>query len=149
MSIAANKLKELTEAKIAIRKKEGWSSERIEEWKSDFTSECNRVNSPWFRTFLSLDPAHWLQRVKAPLLAINGELDTQVVSDQNFPAIENALKLGGHSSYLLKRLPNLNHQLQTCKTGSPSEYREIEETIAPVALETIGDWLVLVVSTRK
>jgi hypothetical protein len=38
-------------------------------------------------------------------------------------------------------LPNLNHLFQTCKTGSVFEYDAIEETLAPVALETIAAWI--------
>jgi hypothetical protein len=30
---------------------------------------------------------------------------------------------------------------QTAKTGALSEYAEIEETIAPVALEKLGSWI--------
>jgi uncharacterized protein len=30
---------------------------------------------------------------------------------------------------------------QTCKTGSVSEYGAIEETLAPVVLETIAQWI--------
>jgi uncharacterized protein len=39
------------------------------------------------------------------------------------------------------RLPKLNHLFQTSETGSLSEYVKIEETFAPVALKTIGDWI--------
>jgi hypothetical protein len=35
----------------------------------------------------------------------------------------------------------LNHLFQTAKTGSPSEYAQIEETMSPVALDTIGRWI--------
>jgi len=38
-------------------------------------------------------------------------------------------------------LPGLNHLFQTAKTGSPSEYQNIEETFAPAALKIIADWL--------
>ena len=31
----------------------------------------------------------------------------------------------------VQELPGLNHLFQTCKTGAPSEYAQIEETIAP------------------
>jgi hypothetical protein len=34
---------------------------------------------------------------------------------------------------------------QKCKTGSPSEYFEIEETMQPVVLEKISDWMNAVV----
>ena len=39
-------------------------------------------------------------------------------------------------------LPGLNHLFQTAKTGAPGEYGEIEETIAPVALDTMTGWIV-------
>jgi hypothetical protein len=39
-------------------------------------------------------------------------------------------------------LPGLNHLFQTAPTGAPGEYADIEETIAPLALKTIGDWVV-------
>jgi hypothetical protein len=32
--------------------------------------------------------------------------------------------------------------LQTAQTGLVGEYAQIEETIAPVALATVGDWIV-------
>jgi hypothetical protein len=38
-------------------------------------------------------------------------------------------------------LPGLNHLFQTAKTGSSREYAQIEETIAPVALETMANWI--------
>ena len=39
------------------------------------------------------------------------------------------------------KLEGLNHFFQHAKTGAPNEYAEIEETIAPAALETISNWL--------
>jgi uncharacterized protein len=38
--------------------------------------------------------------------------------------------------------PGLNHLFQPCKTGSPTEYAQIEMTIAPEVLKVIGDWIV-------
>ncbi|MBI1744698.1 alpha/beta hydrolase [Candidatus Acetothermia bacterium] len=97
--------------------------------------------SPWFRYFLNYDPRPTLQKVKCPVLAINGEKDLQVPPQQNLPEIEKALKAGGNSDYSIVKLPSLNHLFQTSKTGAPSEYAQIEETIAPVALETMGNWI--------
>jgi hypothetical protein len=42
---------------------------------------------------------------------------------------------------MIKEFPKLNHMFQTCRTGLPSEYGEIEETIAPAVLEYVGDWI--------
>ncbi len=36
-------------------------------------------------------------------------------------------------------LPGLNHLFQTAKTGAVGEYADIEETMAPIALETMTD----------
>ena len=52
------------------------------------------------------------------------------------------LKAGGNKNYTVKELWLLNHLFQTADTGSPAEYEEIEETISPIALETITDWIV-------
>jgi uncharacterized protein len=35
----------------------------------------------------------------------------------------------------------LNHLFQQAKTGSPSEYGNIEETINAAALKLMGDWV--------
>jgi hypothetical protein len=56
-------------------------------------------------------------------------------------AIEAALHAAGNSDVTVVRWPRLNHLLQTSETGLPDEYGRIEETIAPVALQTIGDWI--------
>jgi len=96
---------------------------------------------PWFCFFLEYDPATDLSKVRCPVLAINGEKDTQISPKQNLPAIKKALESGGNKNITIVELPGLNHLFQTAKTGSPSEYIEIEETIAPVALNTISDWI--------
>jgi hypothetical protein len=99
------------------------------------------VNSMWFRYFLTYNPQPVLEKVKCPVLASNGSLDTQVVATQNLPAIEAALKRGGNKDFETVLLPGLNHLMQTAKTGGVGEYSQIEETIAPAALEKIVTWL--------
>jgi uncharacterized protein len=81
-------------------------------------------------------------KVRVPVLAINGEKDLQVPAKEDLDAIDQALKEAGNRDYKIVLLPNLNHLFQTTKTGAPSEYAEIEETIAPIALQTMGDWIV-------
>lgn len=98
-------------------------------------------NSPWFRYFLAYDPRPALRQVKVPVLALNGELDLQVIPDQNLPEIEKALKEGGNKDFTLKRLPGLNHLFQPAKTGSPTEYMKIETTMDPLVLETVTQWI--------
>ncbi len=103
--------------------------------------EIKALTSPWFRYFMNYDPAPALRKVTCPVLAINGEKDMQVPPKQNLPAIRKALELGGNKHFEVDELPGLNHLFQTAKTGSPAEYASIEETISPVALEKISNWI--------
>ena len=97
--------------------------------------------TPWFRYFISYDPKPTLMKVRVPVLAINGEKDLQVPAKEDLEGIEEALKAAGNKDYKIVLLPNLNHLFQTTKTGAPSEYAQIEETLAPIVLQTIGDWI--------
>ena len=103
--------------------------------------EIRQFSSPWFRYFLTYDPATALRKVTCPVLAINGSLDKQVLPSQNMPVIRKALEEAGNRHFEIDELPGLNHLFQTAKTGSPVEYAQIEETMSPVALEKVGSWI--------
>lgn len=100
--------------------------------------------TPWFRRFLSLDPRHYLNRVSCPVLALGGEKDLQVPPAENLKEIERALT-GRSPQSVVRQLPDLNHNLQTARTGKASEYFLIDETIAPTALELMSAWMKKVV----
>ncbi len=107
-------------------------------------AEVQRVNSPWFRFFLTYEPAAMLEQVTVPVLAINGEKDLQVPHEENLRAIEAALQRGGNTRYEVHALPDLNHLFQHAETGAPSEYQAIEETWSPEAMELISGWILKV-----
>lgn len=98
--------------------------------------------SPWFRTFLVIDPVDYLSKVHCPLLALNGSLDVQVPPKENLEAIEKALIFGGNSKYTIEEIPGANHLFQNAKTGNIDEYGKIEETMSPEVLEKIVSWIV-------
>lgn len=106
-----------------------------------FSAQTAQFTAPWFRYFLTLDPRPYLQKVTCPVLALNGARDLQVPPKQNLPAIEKALKAAGNKDMTILELPGLNHLFQNCTTGAPTEYAQIEETISPLALQAIGDWI--------
>ncbi|MEQ1828182.1 MAG: alpha/beta hydrolase [Pirellula sp.] len=99
------------------------------------------VSIPWFRYFITLDPRNFLKKVACPVLALTGDKDLQVPPEQNLPEIERAAQSGGNKEVMVKSMPGLNHLFQTAKTGLVTEYGEIEETIAPTALNEISTWL--------
>ncbi len=100
------------------------------------------LQSPWMRHFLAYDPsANWVL-FDAPVLALWGEKDTQVLAEINREKLEEIAVHNTSMKADFATLPGLNHLLQACKTGLPDEYDSIAEAINPSALETIGNWLI-------
>jgi pimeloyl-ACP methyl ester carboxylesterase len=108
-------------------------------------AELRAVTQPWFRYFLSYDPRPTLARVRCPVLAVDGSRDLQVPAAENLAGIKEALK--NNPDVTAVELPGLNHMLQTATTGLVREYGSIEETVSPLALTTVGDWVVAHVGT--
>jgi uncharacterized protein len=104
-------------------------------------AQIKQITSPWIRFMLVYDPATELRKVKCPVLVLNGDKDVQVLASQNLPPIKKALEAAGNKDFEIDELPGLNHLFQTAKTGQPSEYPEIEETMSPVVLEKIASWI--------
>lgn len=96
---------------------------------------------PWYRFFITFDPAPVLMKVSVPVLALNGDLDLQVASKENLDLIAAALRAGKNKDFTVKSFPKLNHLFQTSKTGLISEYEKIDETISPDVLNTISEWI--------
>ena len=80
-------------------------------------------------------------KVTCAVLVLNGELDKQVLPQQNLPPIGKALQEGGNEHFEIDELPGLNHLFQTAKTGSLAEYAQIEETMSPIALDKMSSWI--------
>ena len=99
------------------------------------------ITSPWMQYFLKYNPQAVLEKVKCPVLAVNGEKDLQVPPKENLTAIKNALIKGGNKNVTTIEFPNLNHLFQESTTGSPAEYGTIEQTFSPVALNEITKWI--------
>lgn len=103
--------------------------------------EIPNLLGPWWRYAMRYSPAATLARVCCPVLALNGAKDMQVRAKENLDCIAHALKRGGNSHVTAKSLPGLNHLFQTAPTGAEAEYVKIEETLAPLAMQTIADWI--------
>lgn len=105
--------------------------------------QVNQITSPWMEYFIKFNPATTLEKVRCPVLAVNGEKDLQVPPKENLSAIKNALTKGGNKNATTIEFPNLNHLFQECKTGLPQEYATIEQTFSPRALDEITKWIKL------
>ena len=94
-------------------------------------------STPYIRHFLALDLSDRLGKITCPVLALNGTKDRQVNGEENLNALRNGL--AGQKE--IRVIEGVNHLFQHCNTGNPSEYKDIEETFAPEALEIIVTWM--------
>ncbi|PVY38570.1 hypothetical protein C8E01_11695 [Pontibacter virosus] len=136
---AINKIKALEqEAKSKLTAQEQQQLGLTDQSESALASQLTTL---WMRYYLAYDPAPTLQKLKMPVLALNGSKDLQVPASLNLAATEKALKAAGNKRFTIKEMPGLNHLFQTANTGLHTEYGSIEETMAPAALETISTWM--------
>lgn len=145
-SLAVNQIRQILRSGVAAMSDSEKQALGITE--ATLELQAKQVISPWFRFFLTYDPTIALRKVTCPVLALNGELDLQVPPRENLAAIASALKAGGNQQVTVKELPGLNHLFQTATTGSPLEYSKIEETMSPLILQTIGDWILARVRSK-
>ncbi len=112
-----------------------------EKINSAIDSQVKTSLKPWSRYFLQYNPADEIEKLKIPVLSLNGSKDSQVNAKINQEGIRKALIKGGNKDYKIVELKNLNHFFQECKTGKMDEYRKIEQTFSPTALKEISNWI--------
>jgi uncharacterized protein len=135
---AAMYMQEVAEKYLAELPEHEKTSERSPE---SVYNMVKSINSVWMRYFICYDPTIILKQITIPVLVLNGELDIQVPPQQNLPAIAKALQEAGNDKYIVRELPKLNHLFQTCKTGFVAEYTTIEETLSPIVLDVMSEWI--------
>jgi len=105
-------------------------------------AQVSALFSPWYMTFLALDPSDYLKDLALPVMVLNGAKDTQVSAALHVPAIEKGLLAGGNTRITIKVYEGLNHLFQPAQTGAPEEYGNIDITIDPQVLEDVSNWIV-------
>ena len=103
--------------------------------------QLEAVQAPWYRSFFEYDPGPVLERLSVPVLALFGELDTQVPAEMNAAAMVAALSAVDNPDFTLFVFPGANHLFQAAVTGSISEYSELEAEFVPGFLEHIEEWV--------
>jgi len=103
---------------------------------ASFRQNLASAGTAYFREFISLDPSEWLGRIKKPVFALAGTLDTQVNCKENLNELKKHV-----SKATVKEYPGLNHLLQHAATGEFIEYGTISETISPEVLDDIVSFI--------
>ena len=138
-AVLENKARALIEASIA--RASDAERQQLGDPAQAASAQLAQLLTPWFRYFIAYDPRPTLAKVRCPVLALNGEKDLQVPPKDNLPAVARALAAGGNRDVTTREMPGLNHLFQTARTGAPSEYAGIDETMSPAVLAIIGDWI--------
>ena len=103
--------------------------------------EMAAVRSAWFASFFDYDPRPAIVALSVPVLALYGELDTQVPAAANSTAISGAIAESNIPGHTLATVFAANHLFQEASTGSVNEYAELEPEFAPEFLEILTTWL--------
>ena len=97
--------------------------------------------NPWMEHYLSYNPAPDLAKARAPVLALYGEKDTQIIARDNAPIARRLLENDWPGGSKVVVVQDANHFFQAAETGAGIEYITLDQTIMPRVLEMISGWL--------
>lgn len=100
---------------------------------------CISGGGEWFTWFLGYEPKNAIRKITCPVMALNGKLDLQVISDDNLPVIRENLPY--NEKNLIKEYESLNHLFQHCTLATALAYGSMEETISMEVLNDIVSWI--------
>lgn len=95
--------------------------------------------SPWLDYFSQYDPRKDIVNIHCPVMAVNGQLDTQVLPASNLGTLRELLP--SNDQTIIREYKGLNHLFQHCTLGSVAEYNQIEETVSEEVLKDVADWI--------
>jgi uncharacterized protein len=128
-------------AKVELQKKILEATVAEKGWEALPPDVRRAVDTPWYRSLLTFDPAQVMPKVKQPLLILHGALDTQVPPHHANKLAELAKARKNAPPVEVKQLPSLNHLMVGAKTGDISEYATLESrTISPEVAKAIAAW---------
>ena len=97
--------------------------------------------SPWFESFFEHDPRPAIVALDVPVIALYGELDTQVPAAANSTAMSEAITDSSVPSRTIATIFSANHLFQEAVTGSVNEYARLKREFAPDFAAILTEWL--------
>lgn len=99
------------------------------------------VTNPWLRFFLDHDPLAVAERVRAPVLLLQGATDRQVTAEQA-DALGAAFRTGGNEDVTVRVFPEINHLFLRDPSGDPSGYGALPTgELDREVIRTLTEWL--------
>jgi len=102
----------------------------------------HQADTPYFQSFLTLDPAKLMKDVSQPVLIVQGERDTQV-PPANAEKLETLAKARKKAAPVkVVTVPGINHLLVPANTGEMDEYgRLTDRHVSPAVTTELINWL--------
>lgn len=135
-----------------ILEKQGASQTQIDQAMAaiaKMATDTSSINARWLQYFYHLDPKPLLRKIKkngTPVLVLQGGSDSQVLPKDNLPVMTRLL---GKKTAPVRCYPDHNHLFQSCHTGLPSEYADIEQTIDLQVLDDMQAFILSLGGTDK
>jgi pimeloyl-ACP methyl ester carboxylesterase len=109
---------------------------------TDLSGPATADDAYWANTrrFYFYDPAPTLRALRAPLLALFGELDSPEGVTSNVAAMRAALEAGKHPDFVIRVFPNGRHNLMDLAGFAPGEYSRLQRFV-PGLFDTMASWL--------
>lgn len=137
-------------AEIEKSKNEKWFGYARVGWLSSVATPPDDATLKGLQGSLDYDPVPVLERVKIPVLAMNGDLDENVPTKISVPILERALRKAGNADLTIVVLPKAGHNFFETDTpyGSGSEFAR-QKRYVPGFWDTMADWLRTRVSVKN
>lgn len=102
----------------------------------------HQADTPYFQSFLTLDPAKLMKDVPQPLLIVQGERDPQV-PPANAEKLESLAKTRKKPAPVkVVKIPGVNHLMVPANTGEVDEYgRLTDRQVSPALTSELISWL--------
>lgn len=101
--------------------------------------KCITYGGEWLTWFLGYDPKDAISKISCPVMALNGDMDLQVLSKDNLTVIKENLPTNDLN--LIKEYKSHNHLFQHCTLATALNYGAIEETISEEVLNDMVNWI--------
>jgi pimeloyl-ACP methyl ester carboxylesterase len=109
------------------------------------------ADTPWFYSFLTFDTKKAMSDTRAPVLIVQGALDTQVQPHHADQLAQMARARRGDAPVEVVKVPGVNHLLVPAKTGDVSEYATLGENVqvSPQVTRAIADFMLKALPTSR
>jgi hypothetical protein len=140
------------QAKVDLEKKIVSATKTGRGWEGIPPELQRQADTAWFRSWLTFDPATVVPRLKQPILALTGALDTEMAPSnadalQALAAARQKLPASAAAKVIV---PGVNHLLVPATTGETTEYATVDNVkVSPAVVSALADWLKTAMPARK